>query len=44
MNKIIIHCAFVSQLEPKFFNDANNNSYWICAMQEELNQFKTNQV
>jgi hypothetical protein len=44
MNKIITHCVFVSQLEPKIFNDANNDSYWICAMQEELNQFETNQV
>jgi Reverse transcriptase (RNA-dependent DNA polymerase) len=44
MNKMIVHCAFVSQLEPKNFKDANNDSYWICAMQEELNQFKRNQV
>jgi hypothetical protein len=44
MNKMITHCAFISQLEPKIFKDANNNSYWICAMQEELNKFKRNQV
>jgi Reverse transcriptase (RNA-dependent DNA polymerase) len=44
MNKMIVHCAFVSQLEPKNFKDANNDSYWICTMQEELNQFKRNQV
>jgi Reverse transcriptase (RNA-dependent DNA polymerase) len=44
MNKMIAHCAFVSQLEPKIFKDVNNDSYWICAMQEELNQFKKNQV
>jgi hypothetical protein len=44
MNKMIVHCAFVSQLEPKIFKDANNDSYWICAMQEELNQFEKNQV
>jgi Reverse transcriptase (RNA-dependent DNA polymerase) len=44
MNKMIAHCAFVSQLEPKNFKDANNDSYWICAMQEELNQFKRNNV
>jgi hypothetical protein len=42
MNKMIAHCAFISQLEPKNFKDANNDSYWICAMQEELNQFKRN--
>jgi Reverse transcriptase (RNA-dependent DNA polymerase) len=44
MNKMIVHCVFVSQLEPKNFKDANNDSYWICAMQEELNQFERNQV
>jgi hypothetical protein len=44
MNKMIVHCVFVSQLEPNFFKDANNDSYWICAMQEELNQFERNQV
>jgi hypothetical protein len=27
MNKMIAHCAFVSQLEPKNFKDANNDSY-----------------
>jgi hypothetical protein len=37
MNKMIVHCAFVSQLEPQNFKDVNNDSYWICAMQEELN-------
>jgi hypothetical protein len=44
MNKMIAHCAFVSQLEPKNFKDVNNDSYWICAIQEELNQFERNQV
>jgi Reverse transcriptase (RNA-dependent DNA polymerase) len=44
MNKLITHCAFVSQLEPKNFKDINNDSYWICGMQEELNQFEKNQV
>jgi hypothetical protein len=44
MNKMITHCAFISQFEPKIFKDANNNSYWICAMQEELNKFERNQV
>jgi hypothetical protein len=44
MNKMIAHFAFLSQLEPKFFKDVNNDSYWICAMQEELNQFERNQV
>jgi hypothetical protein len=27
MNKMIAHCTFVSQLEPKIFKDANNDSY-----------------
>jgi hypothetical protein len=27
MNKMIAHCTFISQLEPKFFKDVNNNSY-----------------
>jgi Reverse transcriptase (RNA-dependent DNA polymerase) len=44
MNKIIAHFAFVSQLDPKIFKYVNNDSYWICAMQEELNQFERNQV
>jgi hypothetical protein len=35
INKMITHCAFISQLEPKNFKDANNDSYWICAMQEK---------
>jgi hypothetical protein len=29
MNKMIAHCAFISQLEPKIFKDVNNDSYWI---------------
>jgi hypothetical protein len=41
---MITHCVFVSQLEPKNFKDVNNDSYLICAMQEELNQFERNQV
>jgi hypothetical protein len=41
---MIAHCVFVSQLEPKFFKDVNNDSYLICVMQEELNQFERNQV
>jgi hypothetical protein len=44
MNKMIAHCAFISQLEPKIFKDVNNDSYWICVIQEELNQFERNQV
>ena len=41
---MIAHCAFVSQLEPKTFKEANNEENWICAMQEELDQFTRNNV
>ena len=34
------NCAFVSQLEPKNFVEAQNDESWILAMQEELNQFE----
>ncbi|KAJ1704150.1 hypothetical protein LUZ63_003929 [Rhynchospora breviuscula] len=44
LNQMIGHCAFVSQLEPKFFKEANVDPNWIVAMQEELNQFERNQV
>ena len=36
------HVAFVSQIEPKNVNDALNDSNWIVAMQDELNQFIRN--
>ena len=32
VNQMIAHCAFVSQIEPKNFNEANNDSNWIVAM------------
>ena len=38
------HNAFISQIEPKSFEDAENDEYWIMAMQEELNQFERNNV
>ncbi|KAH9779609.1 hypothetical protein KPL71_007757 [Citrus sinensis] len=38
------HAAFISQIEPKSFADAENNESWIMAMQEELNQFERNNV
>ena len=38
------HVAFVSQIEPKNVNDALNDSNWIVAMQDELNQFTINDV
>ena len=36
--------SFVSQIEPKNFSEAETKSEWIDAMQEELNQFKKNDV
>ncbi|KAF3320263.1 mitochondrial protein [Carex littledalei] len=44
LNQMIAHCAFVSNVEPKNFKDANGDSNWICAMQEELAQFERNKV
>ncbi|KAJ4793822.1 Pol [Rhynchospora pubera] len=44
LHQTIGHCAFVSQLEPKSFKEANVDPNWIVAMQEELNQFERNQV
>ena len=38
------HAAFISQIEPKSFADAENDESWIMAMQEELNQFERNKV
>ena len=38
------HVAFVSQIEPKNVNNALNDSNWIVAMQDELNQFTRNDV
>ncbi|KAH9697748.1 hypothetical protein KPL71_023737 [Citrus sinensis] len=38
------HNAFISQIEPKSFADAENDESWIMAMQEELNQFERNNV
>lgn len=36
--------AFVSQIEPKTFKDAECDEFWLIAMQEELNQFERNNV
>ncbi|KAH9716748.1 Integrase catalytic domain-containing protein [Citrus sinensis] len=38
------HAAFIYQIEPKSFTDAENDESWIMAMQEELNQFERNNV
>jgi len=44
---ILTHCepvAFVSQIEPKNVNDVINDSNWVIAMQDELNQFTRHDV
>ena len=38
------HLVFLSQIEPKCFEDAKNDEFWINVMQEELNQFERNEV
>ena len=44
LRNICNHLAFLSQIEPKRFEDAENDEFWINAMQEELNQFERNEV
>ena len=36
------HYAFISHFEPKNILEAEGDSYWLLAMQEELNQFERN--
>ena len=36
--------AFISEIEPTCIEEALNDCDWIIAMQEELNQFRRNQV
>ena len=43
MNESLYLC-FLSQMEPKVVDEALQDTYWIDAMQEELNQFKRNEV
>ena len=38
------YLAFVSQVEPKSIEEAECDSDWLIAMQEELNQFERNEV
>ena len=44
LTNICNHLAFLSQIEPKRFQDVKNDEFWINAMQEELNQFERNEV
>jgi len=41
---ICSHFAFISHIKPKNILEAEGDSYWLIAMQEELNQFEHNQV
>ncbi|KAL9261054.1 Retrovirus-related Pol polyprotein from transposon TNT 1-94-like protein [Drosera capensis] len=36
--------CFISEIEPKVINEALNDPNWVDAMQEELNEFKRNEV
>ena len=38
------HLAFLSHIEPKYFQNTKNNKFWINVIQEELNQFERNEV
>ena len=33
------HLVFLSQIEPKYFKDVENDEFWKNTMQEEFNQF-----
>ena len=40
----ISNSCFVSKVEPKNVKEALTDEYWINAMQDELEQFKRNEV
>ncbi|KAF7112502.1 hypothetical protein RHSIM_RhsimUnG0222700 [Rhododendron simsii] len=43
LRNVCNNLAFLSQVEPKSFVEAEKDESWILAMQEELNQFERNQ-
>ena len=42
--EVISHGYFVSKIEPRNVKEALTDEFWINAMQEELGQFKRNEV
>ena len=38
------HEAYISQIEPRNFKEAEIDEHWINVMQEQLGQFKRNKV
>ncbi|WJX83468.1 hypothetical protein P8452_66129 [Trifolium repens] len=42
--EVVSNACFVSKVEPKNVKEALTDEFWIEAMQEELNQFKRNEV
>ena len=44
LRKTCEYATYISQMEPKNFNEAELEESWVNAMQEELNQFERNNV
>ena len=44
LRNLVSNLAFLSQIEPKNIKEAECDSSWLLAMQEELNQFERNDV
>ena len=44
LRNIYENLAFLSQIEPTNFHEAEFDEHWLLAMQEELNQFERSKV